>query len=1671
MARRIISLVLSFGMLFQQISFAQVAVELNLANHLAMMSSGLKVEKFRPIHLRYFSYDSLNDNFKLLLDKGDAKNQQSKELESSTKVLLEYFLVGVSLPDSAFWVNLRPDAEDQVIDQYLEKTDVGKIMLEADLQLKKDTASMTSPSTPEGKAYWNKLYKKASEIYGYDSVTIPTLTRPWIVPGEIILRETQGNQSTPSAYIYKANLKVMLEQDYLKSNSQTSSQYSFADPRAKALNEYSSELIRELIIPKLTKEVNSSKRYASLRQVYYSLILSRWFKLRFTGKTGTYASLINTSDISNLISKPPWSKDTYFKAYQKSFTDGEYSIQEPVYTPTGQVIRSYFSGGIQMASSAISPSSFTNTKVMPNELLNAGLLIEGDNTGLKTAASPINYKELFKNAGLNHKLIKELIDSRNLPARKNDRYQDTSATTWYEGYLQEDAIPILRKIFKDEPAEKLVIYPYLIHSLHIDDGYILSFQSRSQLRYSIVFFPKSIEFNLEPTLWYAHDKIANLSAREAAELVKQTVKVVKDIIKGSASSAITKSKQTDNKRTKEIKEEIENLRLQIQRIQDDTTSNNDKIKQEQLSPAYYSPGYMGPSYVRELRAQNERNASAIFRIQDHISKLSSELSSSPLAIENSPYRSTASSALAEAISKDPKALFNLYDKIIKIKDSFDLILAVNHGMSDISFDNIEVVDQVGGQLQKNGLTFSEAAYVLNDGNANDLMYIANTRNMRYGDGQCKFMAQESGDMYIARHFEDAVIKAILTANRLPGYTEEMQLIAWYLVKTVQRNHERFFYGDDKTPEQEVYDTARSIIGSTNLDNLINKISDAKIKKIIQGTISSYDQKAIYSLISACKDAISLRRNYFYTPVTYWFETKETIQDISKRLLNISASSSLETLGVLNSAKGEHNFDKYVRDYLQSGNRIVVYEGGEQILILDKEKAYQKKRSEEGVEYFEVIAAKEGTYSSTEGTLNFVYREQSGYLHLTIPSLKEGFFIIKLEPMQASSAVEELGSIKGVAEKIFAVPDSVISGKNKITVYETKEGKQDTLILGLYSDGAGLRVPEFVVSEKDNVSTGSYILRDKAILKFIYNIPEKTLNLESVNGSYRVALEPITGASATERGGSLPDRQAGAKIIGGNSVEEQITKLKELNNEDDKKINLIRGKIDYLKKHKSLQRPGEMFYLEQDLTRLTEDTVIRYRNIKNLSKSLQDLEKAETSASSAIEELAKVDSASGSYRAGVSVSNKVKSGEKEIVIYETVPDAKPNKILVLDAEGVNKEKSLQGLELDKLPNLGAVMGKYSSDYSTAWIYYSKDTGYLEVTIPPRKQGSFSIQLEPVNASATERGGSARNSGGSSAVEGRSESNLLIKEPYFLKPYISLVLKSLDQSGQYTEGFTSGIVFQYIRFNSGRDDAYPYPMDNYVQQIDTILFEISKDRDPILLPKDEEGKWHFVQSASSTVDIITIKQVLSKMLPPELQQEGSIESLAVFIGRLSLSNQDDLRVVVELVVQRYESTLDLVGEENKIHARNEVLNMLRDTEGIKQLIQFKRASKEEASSAVEGETPKTTGGIDFRALPMAIQPMGSFKGLTFNLPHLTQAELDKVNIAVEMQQIKNMVQSGILPSGDRIKELVVACMQKGETNSNAASLLLCLADILKLEEENASESSPELREALVIVDSIS
>jgi|GEM_PF-5219048 len=332
--KRIIALATILCFVAQEPGLAQVTV-------LPAMASRQAGERPLPYcrlpHLRSLDYRA--DGCSLLYDRGSAKNNLVP-LEQSAGILFTHFLVGISLPNSAFWVNLRPDAPDGIIDPALARTDAGTILLEADLQLKKDTARYTSPQTPEGKEYWRRLYAKAETVYGSVPASLPSLARPWIVPGEVIIK-----QADSSAHVYKAGLDVKLMDDRLSKGSG----YDFDDARAAELNAYASGLMRELILPKLAREVNIAGRYAALRQVFYSLVLAQWFKEKFKGAGGDLAERIDTGSLEGIVSLKPCSPEAYFARYRESFRKGEYQVNEHAQSVAGETVRTYVSGGMDFS--------------------------------------------------------------------------------------------------------------------------------------------------------------------------------------------------------------------------------------------------------------------------------------------------------------------------------------------------------------------------------------------------------------------------------------------------------------------------------------------------------------------------------------------------------------------------------------------------------------------------------------------------------------------------------------------------------------------------------------------------------------------------------------------------------------------------------------------------------------------------------------------------------------------------------------------------------------------------------------------------------------------------------------------------------------------------------------------------------------------------------------------------------------------------------------------------------------------------------------------------------------------------------------------------------------------------------------------------------------------------
>ena len=240
------------------------------------------------------------------------------------------FFVWLSLTPSTFWVNLNPDEPDRIVDAKLGTTDVGRVMLEADLQMKKTVAKLIHPDTAIGKQFWAGL-----DSGGTDNTCLSF--RQWIVPAPATVREDQG-----SLYILDAPLSVMLESDYVAKGAT-----AYTCPgQSEATKKHNEQLFRSLILPKIQEAVNHAPEYADLRRIYLSRVAAEWYRKRAANQHTMFTDLINQGDVKAWPARQKWTPKEVFDRYVKSYTDGEFKVTHQ--TQQGNIIytHTYIYGGV-----------------------------------------------------------------------------------------------------------------------------------------------------------------------------------------------------------------------------------------------------------------------------------------------------------------------------------------------------------------------------------------------------------------------------------------------------------------------------------------------------------------------------------------------------------------------------------------------------------------------------------------------------------------------------------------------------------------------------------------------------------------------------------------------------------------------------------------------------------------------------------------------------------------------------------------------------------------------------------------------------------------------------------------------------------------------------------------------------------------------------------------------------------------------------------------------------------------------------------------------------------------------------------------------------------------------------------------------------------------------------
>ncbi len=312
---------------------------------------------FTSINLNYIAVSTNGSggiNFDLILKAQKAKGDgPGIDLINSTSIGATAFMTGLAVPDNKFWVNLNPWEEDRIIDDQLRQSEVGRIMLEADLQMKRDFSNYGNPCTNEtGKALHKLLdvrhdtlvqqcmKKFPGEVRDIDNIQFKPVTRHWIIP-EKIYAYTNGTR----IYLINATLAINSEPaanhssfGVVNQDIRTLSKGCLEELNrsAKEYGEYFRELEDRMIHPYVVADVNCGAKYENLRNVYVALALAQWYKSRVSLHIDIFQDRLNSPNSTVLASQRSWNPNEIWNDYVYSFKNGEYKCWDNTTTKTAK---------------------------------------------------------------------------------------------------------------------------------------------------------------------------------------------------------------------------------------------------------------------------------------------------------------------------------------------------------------------------------------------------------------------------------------------------------------------------------------------------------------------------------------------------------------------------------------------------------------------------------------------------------------------------------------------------------------------------------------------------------------------------------------------------------------------------------------------------------------------------------------------------------------------------------------------------------------------------------------------------------------------------------------------------------------------------------------------------------------------------------------------------------------------------------------------------------------------------------------------------------------------------------------------------------------------------------------------------------------------------------------
>ncbi len=276
-------------------------------------------------------------SFDFLVTPLETRDDQT-HFEAQTKTLVQYFLNALAFPKEDFWVNLSPYEKNRIAAPLFGQTPIGRDLLAQDYELKRLASSMMNPDTAVGQKFWQNIYQSAAKQYHTTQIPINTLNKIWIVPDQAMI-----HQEHDRAFIVRATMKVMIEEDYLAMRKASGKNDDV--PPNQNQSQLSNEITRQIIIPQIEKAVNEGEEFATLRRIYHAYILADWFKER------VQTSFLNQAytgqrKLGGLPLDDQWRG--IYQNYLSLFKKGLFNfVREETDLYSGQnVARKYFAGGL-----------------------------------------------------------------------------------------------------------------------------------------------------------------------------------------------------------------------------------------------------------------------------------------------------------------------------------------------------------------------------------------------------------------------------------------------------------------------------------------------------------------------------------------------------------------------------------------------------------------------------------------------------------------------------------------------------------------------------------------------------------------------------------------------------------------------------------------------------------------------------------------------------------------------------------------------------------------------------------------------------------------------------------------------------------------------------------------------------------------------------------------------------------------------------------------------------------------------------------------------------------------------------------------------------------------------------------------------------------------------------